>query len=161
MKKSKLEWLYRIEEYLLAGATGITALVLIGNVFSRLFTGHTWYFAEEVCQIMVIFSSFMGLAYAARNNKHISMSAVLDLLPEKTRDVFQYVIYITTALVCLYMGYLAVLYSIRVAELGRVTPALQIPYQINTGIVAVGLLLCGITYLEKFVKSILESMKKN
>ena len=150
----KLELLYKIEETLLASSICIIALVLIGNVLSRIFTGYTWYFAEEVCQTMVIFSSFMGLAYVARNNKHISMSAIVDMLPKKIKIIFANIIDITTALVCFYMSYLSVLYTIRVTELGRVTPALQLPYYVNTSTVALGLFLCGVTYIIKFLENV-------
>ena len=150
----KIEILYKIEEYLLAISIAIIAIVLVGNVFSRFIIGTTWYFAEEVCQIMVIFSSFMGLAYAARNNKHISMTAILDILPKEKRRILENFISITTACLSFYMSYLSILYTIRVAELERVTPALQLPYYINTVIVAIGLFLCGITYTAEWFESL-------
>jgi hypothetical protein len=55
----------------------------VGNVIGRFVFGRSLYFAEEVNQFLIILITFAGIGYAARNGRHIRMSAFYDMLPPR------------------------------------------------------------------------------
>lgn len=71
------------EVFVLISCVITMAVILIGNVFSRQLFNNSWKFAEEVGQFLVVIITFIGTSYAARKGKHIRMSALYDILPEK------------------------------------------------------------------------------
>jgi C4-dicarboxylate transporter, DctQ subunit len=53
-----------------------------------------------------------------------------------------------------YLAYLGMQYTLRVQELGRVTPALRIPSYILIAIVTISLFMTGIEYARTFFKNL-------
>ncbi len=73
----------KIEEFILSSSIILMAAILIGNVIARRVFKSSWTFAEEVGQLLVVISTFIGLGYGVRKGQHINMSALLDLAPRK------------------------------------------------------------------------------
>lgn|SRR5690554_5312393 len=144
----------KIEEILLSYSIILMAIILIGNVISRTIFQKSWSFAEEVGQTLVIITTFIGVGYAARKNKHISMSAIYDMLPEKVQKAFMLIISSVTSISLFYLSYLSIQYTKRVKELMRVTPALRIPMYLICGLVSIGFIVGGIEYLITFINNI-------
>jgi C4-dicarboxylate transporter, DctQ subunit len=144
----------KIYEAILGYGILLMALILIGNVISRTVLGASWSFAEEVGQSLLVIVTFVGVAYCSLKAKHINMSAVYDLVPRNVKKIMMILNHGITATVMLYLAYLGMEYTLRVEELGRVTPALRIPSYILCGIVAAGLLLTGIEHVRTFIKNL-------
>ena len=54
------------------------------------------------------------------------------------------------------LGYLAIIYVIKVGKLGQTTPALHVPYWIFISIAPVGFLAAGLQYVLAFLKNMVE-----
>lgn len=146
----------KFEETILSFSVILMALILIGNVVSRSLFNVSWTFAEEVGQALVIIVTFMGIGYGAKKARHINMSAVFDLLPNKYKKIFMYIISIGTSVSMFYLTYLAGMYTLKVYTLERITPALGIPMYLIVGFVPVGFLLGGIQYARNFIINVKE-----
>lgn len=146
----------KFEEFVLITSIIIMSLILIGNVFARSVFNSSWTFAEEVGQFLVIIMTFMGISYTAKKARHISMSAIFDLVSDKAKKVMILIISGFTALSMFFLAYLATRYTISVYELARVSPALRIPMWIFVAFVPLGFITAGIQYARNFYKNIKE-----
>ncbi|KUO68847.1 MAG: hypothetical protein APF77_19810 [Clostridia bacterium BRH_c25] len=146
----------KVEEAILGYSVLLMAFVLIGSVLSRTLLNSSWTFAEEIGQTLTIVVTFLGIGYAAKKAKHITMSAIFDLMDEKGKKVFQLIITSVTSLCLFYLTYLGLRYTIKVFELGRVTPSLRIPMYLIMASVPLGFLLGAIEYTRTFIKNIRE-----
>lgn len=144
----------RIEEFILSWSILFMALILIGNVIARSVFNHSWTFAEEVGQFLLVINTFMGISYGAKKARHINMSAVFDLVPMKVKKVMVLIISGFTSLTMFYLTYLATIYTEKVFILGRVTPALRLPVWIIVVFVPLGFLTAGIQYARNFIKNV-------
>ncbi|MFC7319452.1 TRAP transporter small permease [Halobacillus campisalis] len=137
----------KIEEFILGYAVIIIALMVVGNALSRAFFSYSWSFANEVSQIAVVVATFMGISYAARKGRHISMSAFYDLAPFKVRKIASTLIPLMSAVVLFVLAYYSLLYVLNVRDSGTVTSALQMPAYIIYIAIPLGFFLGGIQFL--------------
>jgi C4-dicarboxylate transporter DctQ subunit len=131
-------FLLKAEEYILSYSIILIAVMIIGNVLSRALTGISWAMAPEVSKYAVFLATFIGIGYAARKGRHISMSAFFDLAPPKLKKALAIFIPLLTATILLVLTYYSSLYVVDIYEKGRVTPALQAPEWIMVSFVPVG-----------------------
>lgn len=137
----------KIEEFILSYAIIIIALMVVGKAIIRETFGYSLPFADEVSQIAVIVATFMGISYAARTGRHISMSAFYDLAPFKVRKILSILIPLGTAVVLFTLAYYSSLYVLDVYESGRVTSALEMPAYYLYIFIPIGFLLGGIQFI--------------
>ncbi|WP_209125572.1 TRAP transporter small permease [Alkalihalobacillus sp. BA299] len=137
----------KVEELILSYSVILISLMVVGNVVSRTITGKSWAFAGEISEFAVILATFMGISYAARKGRHISMSAFFDVAPPKIRKALAIVIPAVTAIILLVLAYYAFGYMVSVFEKGRVTIALQIPVWILLIFIPVGLILGSLQFI--------------
>ncbi|WP_066172757.1 TRAP transporter small permease [Bacillus marinisedimentorum] len=136
-----------IEEKILSYSIIIIAVMVVGNVLNRAITGSSWSFSSEVSEFAVYLATFMGIGYAARKGRHISMSAFFDLAPPKIRKFLAILIPFVTAVILFVITYYAYQYTMSVYNSGRVTPALQLPVYIMIIWVPIGLFLGALQFL--------------
>ncbi|MBU9722114.1 TRAP transporter small permease [Bacillus alkalicola] len=115
-----------------------------GNVISRRVTGSSWLFASEVSEIAIIMATFMGISYAARKGRHISMSAFFDMAPKKVKKVLAIVNPLITALILFLLTYYAYGYTVNQT---RTTAAMELPYWVMVMFIPIGLFLGGLQFL--------------
>ena len=154
MNKFFTKTLSRFEEFVLSYSVIFMAILLIVGVFMRNVMNKSLTFSEEVASALLILVSFFGLGYCARKGRHITMSIVFDMLNNKYKKLFMVVISFVSAVATAYITYLAVKYVLSVQNLGRVTPALQIPMYIIYSVVPFGFLLSTIEYIRSFIFNI-------
>lgn len=134
-----------------AGITGLAILAMalntIANVLGRYVFSRSIYFSEELNEILMVTVTFVGLGYVTRKGRHIRMSALYDMVPERPRRWLMAAIALTTALAMLLLAWQAWEYVAKVAARGRLTPAMQIPLWWTYVAVVVGLALTGLQYL--------------
>ncbi len=141
----------KIEEFILSSSIILMAAILIGNVIARRVFKSSWTFAEEVGQLLVVISTFIGLGYGVRKGQHINMSALLDLAPRKGKKIMAILIAFISMLTMFIFAYLSYKYTLTVVARGRVTPALEMPRYITTMFLPIGFTLGGIQYLINFI----------
>ncbi|MDG5788879.1 TRAP transporter small permease [Evansella sp. AB-P1] len=136
--------LIKFEAIVLSWSIIIISVMTFGNVLSRAITGRSWLFAHEVSEIAIIMATFMGISYAARKGRHISMSAFFDIAPKKVKKVLAIVNPLITAIILFLLSYYAYGYTINQT---RTTAAMEIPYWVMVMFIPIGLFLGGIQFL--------------
>lgn len=144
----------RLEAFFLAGGVLLMAINTCVNVIARFGFGSGLFFSGELNRILIILITFAGIGYAARQGRHIRMSAFYDALPMTARRVLMILICALTSLVMFFLCYYATLYVLSVYEKGRVLPALGIPVWTIYLWVPIGFLITGIQYALTGLKNI-------
>lgn len=146
----------RFESFVLAAGVILMATNTVANVIGRFLLGKSIFFTEEVNSILIILITFAGISYAARQGRHIRMSAIYDALPPATRKLLMVVICAITAFAMFALCYFAVSYIMQVAKSGRVLPALQIPVYWTFLWVPVGFFFTGLQYTLTAIRNLTE-----
>ncbi len=142
-----------LESVMLAAGVLLMALNTVANVVGRFVLQHSLFFSEELNRILIILITFAGISYAARRGRHIRMSAIYDALPAGVRKNLMVLIALVTALAMFALSYFAVGYILKVANSGRVLPALQLPVYWIFLWVPVGFFMTGLQYTLTAVKN--------
>lgn len=144
----------RFEAVVLAYGVILMAINSVANVFGRYIFSQSIYFSEELNQFLIVLVTFVGLGYAARKGRHIRMSALYDQLSDRNKKILMIFIAAVTSAVMFVLAYYSYKYVARVAKLGKVTPALQVPLYLTYLWVPVGFVITGIQYLLTVVKNL-------
>lgn len=70
---------------------GIMVLVIIIQVFSRQIIGNTPSWSEELSRTLFVWVSFLGIAYGFKEKLHIALGLIVNMMPDKMQDVFDYI----------------------------------------------------------------------
>ena len=143
----------RLESVMLAAGVLLMALNTVANVIGRFLLQHSLFFTEELNRILIILITFAGISYAARQGRHIRMSAIYDALPPGARKPLMVLIATVTAVAMFALCYFSVGYITKVANSGRVLPALQIPVFWIFLWVPVGFFMTGLQYALTAIKN--------
>ena len=76
---------FHIEEALAALIMAVLCLITLGNVLTRYFTNISFAFTEEFSVFLVVVMTFVGAATAFSRGSHLSITALVDRLPERGR----------------------------------------------------------------------------
>jgi len=142
------------ERTVLSGGVMLMAATSIANVIGRNLLGHSLAAAEEINQMLIVLITFVGVGYAARQARHIRMTAVYDQLPPRTRKGLIVASTAGTALLLGYLGVHAVRYALQVRGLGSVTPVLTAPLWCLYAVAPIGLGLGSVQYLLASVRNL-------
>ena len=135
----------------------IMAANSIANVIGRFVFNQSIYFSMELNQFLMIIITFMGLGYAARQGRHIRMSAIYDQLPDTGRKILMIIIAGVTSAVMFVLAYYAFSYVHRIWELEKVTPSMRVPLWITYVWVPLGFIITGIQYALTVVQNLRSS----
>lgn len=146
--------LSKVEELMLiVGVIGM-ATVTIASVIARFIFNDALTVNDELNMIFIIIVTFAGLSYAARNARHIRMSAIYDTLPPKIKKGVMIFICAITAAFMFALCYYSYLYIVDVYKSGRTLPALGIPAFYIYLWVPVGFAITGLQYSFTIIKNI-------
>ncbi len=145
-----------IEKTVVSYGTITLAVLIIANVIGRNVFRYSLYFVNEVNQFLIIIITFVGSSYAAREGRHIRMSAVADLLPDRHEKKLTYLMTAGTFIFMAWLTYISSHYIFDLYQSGRTSPLLTIPLWQVWIIVPIGLALTTIHYLMAFIKNIIE-----
>ncbi|MCM3760435.1 TRAP transporter small permease [Halalkalibacter oceani] len=148
--------LMKIEEYILSYAIIVIAIMIVGNVLSRSITGDGWSFSQEVSLFAVTVATFMGISYAARKGRHISMSAFFDIAPFPIRKALSIIIPAITSILLFILAKYGFDYFMSLYESGRVTTAMRMPVYFMAFFVPLGLGLGALQFLRNMWVNIKE-----
>ncbi|SFM18037.1 TRAP-type C4-dicarboxylate transport system, small permease component [Gracilibacillus orientalis] len=138
----------KLEEFILSFAIILISIMIVGNVIAReVFNSGAFYFAYEVSKFAIVIATFMGIAYAARKGRHISMSAFYDFAPFKVRKVMMILINFITAIVMFLMAYYSYNFVMFEYNTGAITTSLEVPRYLMAVFIPIGFLTAGIQFL--------------
>lgn len=146
-------WIGKCEYYLISFSIIGMAILLIINAVGRTIFHYSLHFSGEVCEILVITLTFIGLSNAARNGKHVSMTAFYDKMSKKNKRRMNIFISLVSCVLLLVIACLCITYLQKVYVNGRITTVLNIPMYLIVGIMPVGCLLGSLQYFIQFVLS--------
>lgn len=146
----------KIEEFIVGYGTIALAVLIIANVVGRNVFGYSLYFVEETNTFLIIYITFVGTSYAARNGRHIRMSALSDLVPERFEKMMMYIMTLGTFFFMGWLTWISARYIFDIFTSGRQSSLLQVPLWRVWIIVPIGLGLTTIHYIMAFVKNINE-----
>jgi len=146
----------RLESLLLATGVLLMAFNTIANVVGRYVFQSSIFFTEELNRILIIVITFAGISYAARQGRHIRMSAIYDALPGRPRKLLMIVIALVTSVFMFGLSWYSFEYLITQAGRGRVLPALQIPVWTTLIIVPIGFFMTGMQFLLTAIKNVID-----
>ncbi|MBR0565553.1 TRAP transporter small permease [Azoarcus sp. L1K30] len=135
-----------LEKQLLAWAIILMAVNTLGNVVARVGFNSSLFFSEELNQFLIVLITFVGTSAAARQGRHIRMSAFTDMLPVEHRRWALATIQAITAVVLALLAWYATTYILRTQAMGRVTPALQFPMWITLLWIPLGLAIATLQF---------------
>ncbi|AWI80515.1 TRAP transporter permease DctQ [Parazoarcus communis] len=135
-----------LEKQLLAWAIILMAVNTLGNVAARIGFNSSLFFSEELNQFLIVLITFVGTSAAARQGRHIRMSALTDMLPLEHRRRALATIQALTAIVLATLAWYATTYILRTQAMGRVTPALQFPMWITLLWIPLGLSIATLQF---------------
>jgi len=139
-------------------ALGVIAMTIntIAAVVSRYVFNSAITFTDELNMIFIVVVTYAGLSYAARNGRHIRMSAIYDAMPPKTRKVLMIVMASVTSAFMFFLSFYSYHYIVEVYQSGRILPALGLPVFYIYLWVPVGFFLTGLQYAFTVVMNLTE-----
>lgn len=143
-----------VEAWILALGVILMAGLTCTNVVGRFVFGQSIFFTEEVNRILIVLITFAGISYAARQGRHIRMSAIYDALPFAGRKILMTIICIVTAVTMFGLFWFSLVYIHSVYESGRVLSSTRLPVFWAYVWVPVGLFFTGAQYALTAIKNI-------
>ncbi|ENH97680.1 TRAP-T type transporter subunit DctQ [Gracilibacillus halophilus YIM-C55.5] len=142
----------KLEEFILSFAIILISIMIVGNVIAReVFESGAFYFSYEVSQFAIVIATFMGISYAARKGRHISMSAFYDFAPFKVRKVMMILINFITSIVMFALTYFTYKYTMFEYGSGELTTSLQLPTYWMAMFLPIGFFMAGIQFLRNTI----------
>ena len=137
-------------------ALGVVAMTVntVAAVISRFVFNNALTFTDELNVIFIVIVTYAGLSYAARNGRHIRMSAIYDAMPEKVRKVMMIIMTSVTSAFMFFLSYYSYAYIVEVYESGRILPALGLPVFYIYLWVPVGFVMTGLQYAFTAIKNL-------
>ena len=146
----------KLEEFILAVGILLVTFITTGNAISRKVFSYSWSSAEECTQFLLVIITFMGVSYGVRKGRHIRITAFYVFMPKCVQKALTLIICLVTAFILFYLAYYAFDYVAGMYRVGRVTPALRVPFWMTIIWVPIGFILAGIQYLRAFYKNLIE-----
>lgn len=144
----------KFEGVMLAVGVILMTANTIAAVIGRFVFNHALTFTDDLNMIFIVIVTYAGLGYAARNGRHIRMSAIYDALPEKIRKVLMVLMTSVTSVFMFFLSWYSIVYIVEVYESGRILPALGLPVFYIYLWVPVGFTLTGLQYAFTAVKNL-------
>lgn len=135
-----------MEVTIVAGSIILMALLMVTHVLGRMFFRIGVPGRTEVTELLIVLITFVGVSYAVRRARHISMSAIYDTLRGVPRKVLIITISLGTGALLFYMAWQAMGYVETTYNRGRSTSALGIPLWMIYISMPIGFTLAGIQY---------------
>jgi len=104
----------------------ITSVIVIMNVFTRYYLKFTYTWAEEVAVGAFVWTIFLGFASSYKKKDLIGVEVLVAILPEKARDIVEFITSIIITVLSAVMLYFSYIY---VAGSTKITAALEISYK--------------------------------
>ncbi|MFV8836000.1 TRAP transporter small permease [Aquisalimonas sp.] len=135
-----------MEVTIVAGSIILMAVLMVSHVLGRMFFRIGVPGRTEVTELLIVLITFVGVSYAVRRARHISMSAIYDTLRGIPRKVLIITISLGTGALLFYMAWEAAGYVETTYNRGRSTSALGIPLWMIYISMPIGFTLAGIQY---------------
>lgn len=144
-----------IERVVVAGSVLIMAALMSAHVVGNLLFDRGIPGTYEVTEMLIVVMTFVGVGYAARCARHISMSAIYDQLSGWPRKALLIIISLGTGALMFYFAYKSAQYDITLYERGRASSSLGVPLWMVNLALPIGFTLAGVQYLLTIIRNLI------
>lgn len=109
----------------------------------------TW--PEEMCRFVWIATVFLSLPYTIRTETPLRVTALIDILPWKMRNLMNIIVDVITVVLMAILSYASFVVLQRIIASGEVSPAMLLPMWIMYLIVLIGFVGAALRSVEMFV----------
>ena len=146
-----LGWLERV---VVAGSVLIMALLMSGHVVGNLLFDRGIPGTYEVTEMLIVIMTFVGVGYAARCARHISMSAIYDQFSGWPRKALLIIICLGTGALMFFFAWKSAEYVMVLQERGRTSSSLHVPLWMINLALPIGFTLAGVQYLLTTIRNL-------
>jgi TRAP-type C4-dicarboxylate transport system permease small subunit len=132
---------------LAAAAVAVLSLLIFVDVMLRLFLNRPIMGAYEISQQLLGISIFAGFAFLQSDKGHVSVTMLINKLPEKVRNALLFVEYLIAVIFVFLIGVAAWQQGLAYIQTGSHTAILLIPYHPFYFFESVSMILFAITLL--------------
>nr|WP_298522570.1 TRAP transporter small permease [uncultured Halomonas sp.] len=143
-----------LEAVIIGGCVLAMAALMSAHVVGNLLFQQGIPGTYEVTEMLIVVITFIGVSYAARHARHISMSAIYDQLSGRLRKALLIVLCLGTAVLMFYFAYKSVDYVLTLQERGRTSAALGVPMWLVYLALPFGFTLAGIQYVLTTIRNL-------
>ncbi|MES1949664.1 tripartite ATP-independent periplasmic transporter DctQ [Salinisphaera sp. S4-8] len=143
-----------IERVVVAGSVLIMAALMSAHVVGNLLFDRGIPGTYEVTEMLIVVMTFVGVGYAARCARHISMSAIYDQLSGGLRKTLLIIICLGTGALMFYFAYKSAQYDMTLYERGRASSSLGVPLWTVNLALPIGFTLAGVQYLLTIIRNL-------
>lgn len=123
-----LKWLDKYCELLICSAALVGLFIcMILSVFFRYVLNSSLTWVEELGCYLFVWFSLVGVAYSTKEEAHLRVDIVVNLVPKAVRTVLNFVSELIMTLFFLYMSVEGMNAIVSVMENGTTSPALRMP----------------------------------
>lgn len=119
--------LNHIEEYTLGLSLLALALFACVQVFTRYVLNYSFTWFEELSQFSCVFITFLGASLGVKYSTHFSMTALVDRLPFRLRNLVAALVYLVCAVFFAVVAYYGSKHCLKHFRFGNLSAALRLP----------------------------------
>ena len=155
--KKVLNIIDNIIEYLCMGTLVALVCIVFMQVFTRYFLKFTPRWSEETSVILLIWLGFITMAIGVKKGMHLSISAIVDLLPKPVQKI----IYYFDELAVMVFGIVLFIYGkdLSAATMSSTMPATQLPSGVLYAVLPVSGVMIIIYTIVRITDLILDKQK--
>lgn len=152
----KIIWkvLDNLEEYMASTLLIITSFIVFIQVFLRFVFSYSMHWSSEAAIYLIIWFIFIGSSIAIREKAHVTVDAIVVLLPKCIQKVFAVIAYSLSVIFCIILVKVGLDMVNLAINKGITTPAMEIPMFLPYLAVPVGFLLMLIRFSQELLKEI-------
>lgn len=143
-------WLTKIINAILVAILLISSLIMFANVVLRYFFNSGFNGTFELVSLFMVAITFIGASLLVLDNEHLSMDAVVTIVPKSIKKVFAFF----STLLGIAFALILLIYSMRVIDTlsTGLTPVLQLPASIFFLPVAIGSIITILKYILQIIR---------
>lgn len=153
-----------IEEHVAGFFLGVMLILAFINIISRVVSGFSFAFTEEIVVYLFVCSTFLGISSGVYRELHLSVTILPDFLESKgiwpAKLVFEIIHIIAVLLLFGVLGYYSFELCLKQIRYAYGTPILQIPTWIFTSSMVIGSAAFIVRSLIKFVQNMRDTIKR-
>jgi len=131
---------YLEDKFTIICFTGMTFAILYGIIMRFLLRLPNQY-GEEISRYLLVMSVFIGLGIVERENKHMKIDLISNILPKSISKIMNFTTRVITIVTYIWLSLIATNYVIRIYSLGQLSTCVKMPMYIMYGTLLIGFIL--------------------
>lgn len=125
--KRIIKYLNHVEEYTIGLYLLGLAIFACVQVFTRYVLNYSFTWFEELSQYSCVFLTFLGASLGIKYSTHFTMSAIVDRLPFRLKNVITALVYLICTLFFLVVAYYGFKHCQKHYKFGNLSAAMRLP----------------------------------